>query len=115
MKKDVKELWLAALRSGKYTQTRGRLERTEGSVGFGPYVNDPVGFCCLGVLCEVAKEAGVITDYSADAAMVPGTVQRWAGLSGSGQNTLIQKNDSARLTFEQIADYIEAKFPGKEA
>ncbi|WP_353707263.1 hypothetical protein ABRQ22_14750 [Cellulosimicrobium sp. ES-005] len=53
LKPEVKAAWLEALRSGEYTQTRGVLERT---VGEGPSL--PVGFCCLGVLCKVAVDAG---------------------------------------------------------
>ena len=37
--------WIAALRSGKYRQTRGRL-------------NDADGFCCLGVACDVFDPTG---------------------------------------------------------
>jgi hypothetical protein len=46
MNEEAKRLWVAALRSGKYDQTTGALR-------------DGVGYCCLGVLCEVAIEAGV--------------------------------------------------------
>ena len=37
----LKDKWIAALRSGKYKQGKGALQRNE-------------SFCCLGVLCEVA-------------------------------------------------------------
>lgn len=40
MKPELKENWIKALRSGKYTQTSNHLR-----------VND--GYCCLGVLCDV--------------------------------------------------------------
>ena len=43
---DIIEEWIDALRSGKYTQTQNAL-------------HDPVvcGFCCLGVLCDLNKDA----------------------------------------------------------
>lgn len=44
----IKEQWVADLRSGNYKQTAGRL-------------HDERGYCCLGVLCEQAVEAGVVT------------------------------------------------------
>lgn len=49
MNLDVKKRWIEALRSGDYKQTEGTLNR-----------NDET-FCCLGVLCELAVEDGVVT------------------------------------------------------
>ena len=40
MNKDIKTLWVAALRSGDYEQAQGVLKRDG-------------GFCCLGVLCDL--------------------------------------------------------------
>ena len=40
MRIDIRNQWTAALRSGKYSQIRGRLLRDG-------------GFCCLGVLCDL--------------------------------------------------------------
>src|ERR1043165_5081152 len=37
---DIKNAWIAALNSGKYTQTNGALRNSK-------------GYCCLGVLCDV--------------------------------------------------------------
>lgn len=44
-KKLVKQ-WVEALRRGKYEQVKGRLRRKT-DTGY--------GYCCLGVLCEIAK------------------------------------------------------------
>ena len=44
MDKELRELWLEALRSGKYAQGRSVL-----------YHNDTNRYCCLGVLCKVAN------------------------------------------------------------
>jgi hypothetical protein len=45
MQAELKEKWVAALRSGEYAQTKGVLR-------------DKEGFCCLGVLCDVAQPDG---------------------------------------------------------
>lgn len=103
MKKDVKEKWLTALRSGEYTQTKGRLHRTEASR------LSSAGYCCLGVLCEVAVAEGVIDSYVADAAYLPAAVRTWAGLRFEPMQTLARMNDNRGRSFEQIADYIEAR------
>jgi len=50
--KDRIRKFVAALRSGEYPQTIGALQRTSDRVG-------PIGFCCLGVACEVAIQDGL--------------------------------------------------------
>lgn len=55
MNPKVKALWVEALRSGEYTQSFGAL-RKDGTGG------SPKGFCCLGVLCDLAVKAGVIPE-----------------------------------------------------
>lgn len=47
MNPEIKDRWLEKLESGEYDQTSGELRNDE-------------GYCCLGVLCEVAVEDGVI-------------------------------------------------------
>jgi len=54
MKLEVKKLWIEALRSGKYEQGRGAL-------------NKDGKFCCLGVLCDLAVKAGVEVEVNKDA------------------------------------------------
>jgi hypothetical protein len=100
MNQDVKKMWLEALRSGEYEQTKGKLHRTE--------VDDvdeeegiTVGYCCLGVLCDLAVKEGVAErrtgpygreefgDFQTDDiyggltsdAVLPRRVMEWAGLS----------------------------------
>ena len=46
LKPEIKELWCAALESGEYQQSRGSLYSAQ-------------GFCCLGVLGNLAVKAGV--------------------------------------------------------
>lgn len=119
MNPDIKAQWVAALRSGNYKQGRGRLRREwQGHPGEYQY-------CCLGVLCELAVEAGIATreDYYYASAVNPNdrdythppvAVERWAGLASSspqaGERSLIQMNDALAddcYTFSQIADAIE--------
>lgn len=52
MKQEVKDKWVAALRSGDYQQTHGKLAKQLSPTS-------PMGHCCLGVLCELAIEDGV--------------------------------------------------------
>lgn len=47
MNPEVKAEWLAALRSGAYKQAQARL--------FDPETG---GYCCLGVLCDIAEKRG---------------------------------------------------------
>lgn len=53
MNPDIKQRWMAALRSGEYVQGRGKLA---------PVLSDGTQtHCCLGVLCELAVKDGIIT------------------------------------------------------
>lgn len=53
---EPQRLWVEALESGKYEQTKGLL--CEIGIDEGEFVvqkTKPVGYCCLGVLCEVGN------------------------------------------------------------
>lgn len=114
MKTDIKERWVAELRSGKYSQGSTYLER-DGK------------FCCLGVLCTLAVEDGIINRrlgksgvayYDECALFLPASVSRWAGIegwsaevevsTGHGKyvNDLTVINDNG-TPFAEIADMIE--------
>lgn len=90
MNPEIKDRWLQKLRSGQYDQIKGELW-------------DGEGFCCLGVLCEVAVEDGIIkrnedfnSGYTAplmcrddsgddrefyrENSILPTVVKEWAGL-----------------------------------
>lgn len=118
MNQDIKSQWITALRSGNYTQGQGYLA-TETSEGR--------QHCCLGVLCELAVEAGVIkpgqvteplVNFAGDIAYLPEVVAEWAGMDRYG----IVREDSGELivdvasmnddnkSFEVIADAIKAHF-----
>ncbi len=98
---DPVELWCTALESGEYEQTSFTLKNGN-------------AYCCLGVLCEVAKAEGVIQTYNPYEAILPVKVREWAGLatrSGSyiGDNNLTRDNDSKGLTFPEIAAIIRSR------
>jgi len=57
---EVKAKWVAALRSGDYKQATGHLRVTTGTGD-----NQQDGFCCLGVLCDLAVKAEVIGEPDA--------------------------------------------------
>lgn len=95
MKQEIAERWAGKLESGDYPQTTGALNRV---VGDG---DKPIGFCCLGVLCEIAVEDGIVTkklrspyadamwygrenslDFNGSTAFLPPEVYKWAGLKG---------------------------------
>lgn len=54
MKTEIKTKWLEALRSGDYKQAKGALvkQAEDGSKSY----------CCLGVLCDLAKAEGVVRE-----------------------------------------------------
>jgi hypothetical protein len=117
----IKAQWVAALRSGEYAQATGHLRRD-------------AGFCCLGVLTDIAVKAGVGKwvegrdggfeypdgENGVRYTLLPNGVACWAGLPtddvGCGPTVdiagfvtqLADHNDSGR-TFAQIADAIEAQ------
>lgn len=52
MNPEIKALWVAALKSGEYKQAHGYLKVKASS-------EEAAGYCCLGVLCELAAKAGL--------------------------------------------------------
>ena len=115
MKPEIKEKWVAALRSGEYQQT------TE-------VLHDDNGFCCLGVLTELYRqehggEWEKISDSSTiykfvnkfyldgcETEILPWTVVHWSGLNDQvphlADNYISNLNDSG-MSFAKIADLIE--------
>jgi hypothetical protein len=136
LRPEVKEKWVAALRSGEYQQTKSYLHLVE---------EDGVDrFCCLGVLCDLAAQEGVVEEgrqsieafrdgrqatilYGDYSSYPPDEVEEWAyGVPpdddwGPWRVTadvfvdpesvsveLVTLNDNRNLTFAEIADRIEA-------
>lgn len=119
----IKSKWIDRLTNGNYEQGKSYLNRNN-------------KLCCLGVLCEIAVEEGVIDKtiepesdgtpvvrYENDIAVLPGKVAAWAGLSPDGTvfnadvNPILfgdngytrasDLNDSHDFTFKQIALIIQ--------
>lgn len=119
--------WTKRLRSRKYKQTTGKLHRKDNETG-------KHGFCCLGVLCEMAVEAGVIPVpeldesgtystlyvYDNDESVLPEVVRDWAGLQETdgafetkkGNNTSLADVNDGGKKFGAIAKIIESRPTG---
>jgi hypothetical protein len=121
---EVLDAWLAALRSGEFAKGRGRLVRL-----YDDDYDDDAEYCCLGVLCELARRdrvplevedvhpehACVARSFDGNHSYLPVAVQRWAGLSESNPRldpdrgdayTLAALND-ASTTFEPVIEVLE--------
>lgn len=98
MNAEIKRKWVAALRSGEYRQAKDYLARTndDGQV---------VGYCCLGVLCEIAVQEEAIAPpspinyegslwYDGDDVVLPESVAAWAGLDS--EDPAVPRPEGAR-------------------
>jgi hypothetical protein len=111
MNPGIRARWTAALRSGKYPQGIGGLRTSK-------------GFCCLGVLCDLAVQDKVIEaeqhwgddwSYQNETNYPPVEVVAWAGLDSFnptvtaelGPEGLASVNDSGGYDFAKIADLID--------
>lgn len=103
MTKELRDKWVAALRSGKYKQTTGALYGGTGNIdtdGEREY-----GYCCLGVLCDIAfPHTRDSWEYSAT---LTDTEKGRVGLEQKDHEHCIAMNDTYKNTFDQIADWIE--------
>lgn len=101
--------WIQALRGGKYKQTRETLQNQN-------------GFCCLGVLCKtvIPKRKLVFNSYGHLRGGVPDiytqpNVPLWVEnindvISSLNLHSLSALNDSFKLSFDEIADFLELTF-----
>lgn len=108
MKKELRDAWVTALRSGNYAQGRKRLRS-----------NTREAFCCLGVLCEISPDIErVASGYTyQDESLFSSFSERTAtsiGLTLSQQTTLVCMNDQEMRTFPEIANWIESNIPTEE-
>lgn len=87
--------WVSALRSGVYPQGR-----------FCMYDASTKGFCCLGVYCEAVD--AVPAQYLAKLEYPNSTPNSTWPLLRSHNRAFAALNDSARLTFKETADIVEA-------
>ena len=138
MDKQVKKIWLAALKSGKYLQGQGSLRSKAQRRG------GCDGYCCLGVLCDLyishknktaswrlpgLKDDGLFgfnanrgNDEFSLMALPPAAVTGWACLTIENQMDLTDINDQDRVpgskNFAEVIQAIElietADVNGKE-
>lgn len=108
----VKQLWIAALRSGEYIQGSGGLRRGN-------------TYCCLGVLCDIyhkvtgngtwtEKQFGSYYSFELISTYLPVSVIKWAGLLSNNphlpDSTLIGAANDHGVNFASIANTIEGSF-----
>lgn len=105
MNPSIKQIWLNALRSGKYEQGQGSL-------------NEDGKFCCLGVLTDLyiretnqewEEQYDNSFSFEDSSCFLPPSVQKWARLDDSPRvngRSLAVLNDGG-ASFEELADLIE--------
>ena len=94
----IKGSWVKALRSGEYKQGQGSL-------------HNGVGFCCLGVLCDIEIDADWLNEYSTWSidgffSKLPTALLDDAMISRDEQDSLVRLNDGG-TSFQGIANWIE--------
>ena len=114
MNSEIKKLWVAALRSGKYRKAIHGLRENK-------------NFCVLGVLCDVhakvhenkwakIRRDGKYWMYFDEDTSLPVSVMSWAGLHDSDPTveadgrrvSLPELNDDTPLSFRELSNLIEA-------
>ena len=110
MNREVRDKWVAALRSGQYQQAQRRLRTDE-------------AYCCLGVLCDISGlgewklwfKLRQRTHFAYNCGpdfnhlVLPDSVAAWAEVGPdpkAGTKFLSSENDGGK-TFQEIADLIE--------
>ena len=113
MNPEIKEKWIAALKSGKYVKGNGLLKHQDGEI---------IRQCCLGVLCEIHHEEtgeggweekeNDVSYYKSNAyastVILPEPVQEWAALHHHAGEFLPDEEDVAKLTEKGV----EMRVPG---
>ncbi len=115
--------WIKALRSGKYKQGKLALRR--------PQKDSEDLWCCLGVLCDIVhKECNYGTWTQAPKAPHHAKDGKWylnfehqdapayltqeimhgLDITHQAQTFLVNGNDSGKMNFNNIADYVESEF-----
>lgn len=111
MTPQLKQSWIAALRSGRYRQGRGLLRQRR--------LRDGTYFCAIGVLFDLVATAmqwDRLTKLGVGAGItdevpgyIPPEILGEIGMSAAQESLIAGLNDSGK-TFEQIADVIERDF-----
>lgn len=117
---EVYHLWVDALRSGEYHQAQGCLHNPRNYIddqGDEHWKSDnnnsfQGGFCCLGVLCDLAVKDGGAGWDTPDGPVKsygepPDKILDFMGLDQEMVDELVDMNDKHKMTFSEIADVIE--------
>lgn len=116
MKKDIKEMWVTALKSGDYKQVKGSLNES--------LPDGVTGYCCLGVLCEISQKLtgfGISENHkeTMESHILGPTILTWSGLTNREGDPVYYKGEShcmltslsshndADRSFAEIAEMIE--------
>ncbi len=104
--------WAEALESGKYTQGSGHLHQI-------PIQDQRARYCCLGVLCEVAKvpdswdwkEKSTLSDAfrTTETGASSSCLREFFHMSSQWEDKFVNMNDVLGLTFKEIAARIRAE------
>lgn len=102
MKPVIKAKWVAALRSGKYKQGTCQLRNN----------NDE--YCCLGVLCDIISPEkweydGIRYRMEGHQVDLPSSILKNVSSGELLTDRLTYMNDIVRMSFDEIADYIEGR------
>jgi hypothetical protein len=106
--KQNRKLWIEALRSGKYQQTKSQL-------------TDRMGHCCLGVACIVAGKTNREIEDDNNLDNFPEVMDffglrypegEYGGYPEVDGSSLVCHNDDDDNTFDEIANIIESEPPG---
>ncbi len=108
MNSQVKEKWIAALRSGEYQQGDGKLRNRD-------------GYCCLGVLCDLySKEKNTKWEFRGDdetihlpmdywyfdgeSEFLPKSVMEWAEIEADCPEVAVEDEDAGESIYDSIAN-----------
>jgi hypothetical protein len=117
MRSEIKDLWVEAMRSGRYQQGRGCLSRTAED-------SEEITYCCLGVLTDLAIQMGAIDgawdwtepdledhtvrgvrfshDRGVESSVLPLAVAEWAGLEET--NPIIHDSEGVERNLSTMND-----------
>jgi hypothetical protein len=103
--------WVKALRSGKYRQVQNVLKGPDGS--------KHVGFCCLGVYCDIydktkwKKDSDGNNRYLGSYMDMPEKLRQELGLTSTQVSELVSMNGDYDKSFKDIANHIENYYTKK--
>lgn len=110
-RRHLRKVWLEALESGKFKQTRGALRTLKAD-------GKSYGYCCLGVLSQVSAKCGLgsfdkheftLGDHTDDQVLVR-DLRDVIGLTLNDCDTLMEMNDEDDKTFKEIAKHLRSKW-----